>query len=85
MRQPYQSSSTPGENVHYLDFDEPLFRVSTAYHLLCEMVESVNKHDESRATALSGISLLLSDGYEQLHELQARMQAQAKGAKKEKR
>ncbi len=66
-------------NVHYLDFDEPLFRLNTVYHLLCEVIDSVNIHDENRATALSGISLLLSDGYEKLQELQARMQGQ--GAK----
>lgn len=66
-------------NVHYLDFDEPLFRLNTAYHLLGELIESVNRYDESHATALSGISLLLSDGYEKLQELQARMQGQ--GAK----
>lgn len=68
-------------NVHYLDLDEPLFRLNTAYHLLGEVIESVNRYDESGATALSGISLLLSDGYEKLLELQARMQEQGQGAK----
>ena len=66
-------------NVHYLDFDEPLFRLNTAYHLLGELIEHANRYDESHATALSGISLLLSDGYEKLQELPARMQGQ--GAK----
>ena len=68
-------------NVHYIDFDEPLFRLNTAYHLLREVTESVNRYDESGATALSGISLLLSDSYEKLLELQARMQEQGQGAK----
>lgn len=68
-------------NVNYLDFDEPLFRLNTAFHLLCEVTEIVNRYDKGNATILNGISLLLSDGCEKLLELQARMQEQGQGAK----
>lgn len=65
-------------NVHYLDFDEPLFRMSTAYHLLCEMIEVIHQDNESQAMSLSGISTLLSDSYEMLQKLQAQMQQSEK-------
>ena len=63
-------------NVNYQDFVVPLLRLKKAYHLLGELIEHANRYDESHATALSGISLLLSDGYEKLQELQARMHGQ---------
>ena len=64
--------------VHYLDFDEPLFRMSAAYHLLSEMIEVIHQDNESQAMSLSGISTLLLDSYEMLQKLQAQMQQSEK-------
>lgn len=60
--------------VTFLDFDEPLFRMSAAYHLLGEMIEVIHQDNESQAMSLSGISTLLSDSYEMLQKLQAQIQ-----------
>ena len=54
--------------VTFLDFDEPLFRISAAYHLLGEMIEVIHQDNESQAMSLSGISTLLSDSYEMLQK-----------------
>ncbi len=64
--------------VTFLDFDEPLFRMSAAYHLLGEMIEVIHQDNESQAMSLSGISTLLSDSYEMLQKLQAQMQQSEK-------
>lgn len=64
--------------VTFLDFDEPLFRMSAAYHLLSEMIEVIHQDNESQAMSLSGISTLLSDSYEMLQKLQAQMQQSEK-------
>lgn len=64
--------------VTFLDFDEPLFRMSSAYHLLGEMIEVIHQDNESQAMSLSGISILLSDSYEMLQKLQAQMQQSEK-------
>lgn len=64
--------------VNFLDFDEPLFRMSAAYHLLGEMIEVIHQDNESQAMSLSGISTLLSDSYEMLQKLQAQMQQSEK-------
>lgn len=64
--------------VTFLDFDEPLFRISAAYHLLGEMIEVIHQDNESQAMSLSGISTLLSDSYEMLQKLQAQMQQSEK-------
>ena len=64
--------------VTFLDFDEPLSRMSAAYHLLGEMIEVIHQDNESQAKYLSGISTLLSDSYEMLQKLQAQMQQSEK-------
>lgn len=64
--------------VTFLDFDEPLFRMSAAYHLLGEMIEVIHQDNESQAMSLSGIATLLSDSYEMLQKLQAQMQQSEK-------
>lgn len=64
--------------VTFLDFDEPLFRMSAAYHLLGEMIEVIHQDNENQAMSLSGISTLLSDSYEMLQKLQAQMQQSEK-------
>lgn len=64
--------------VTFLDFDEPLFRMRAAYHLLGEMIEVIHQDNESQAMSLSGISTLLSDSYEMLQKLQAQMQQSEK-------
>lgn len=64
--------------VTFLDFDEPLFRMSATYHLLGEMIEVIHQDNESQAMSLSGIATLLSDSYEMLQKLQAQMQQSEK-------
>ena len=64
--------------VTFLDFDETLFRMSAAYHLLGEMIEVIHQDNESQAMSLSGISTLLSDSYEMLQKLQAQIQQSEK-------